>query len=74
MASLSGTPEQRRVAAVLSGAGTRRSLGAGKATKDVYRRAVEDATQQEGVDQPIPLSHANEAQTQNSPGVQLLDY
>ena len=45
-----------------------------KATEDVYRRAVEDAAQREGVDQPIPPSHADEAQTQNSSGVQLPDY
>ena len=45
-----------------------------KATEDVYRRAVEDAAQQEGVDCPIPPSRANKAQTRNSPGVQLPDY
>ena len=45
-----------------------------KATEDVYRRVVEDEAQREGVDRPIPLSHTDEAETQNSPGVQLLDY
>ena len=45
-----------------------------KATEDVYRRAVEDAAQWEEVDQPIPPSHTDEAQTQNSLGVQLPDY
>ena len=45
-----------------------------KATKDVYHQAVEDAAQQEGVDRPIPTSRTNEAETRNSPGVQLPDY
>ena len=45
-----------------------------KATKDVYRRVVEDAAQWEEVDQPIPPSHTDKAQTRNSPGVQLPDY
>ena len=45
-----------------------------KATEDVYRRVVEDAAKWEGGNQPIPLSHTDEAQTQNSLGVQLLDY
>ena len=45
-----------------------------KATKDVYRRAVEDAAQWEGVDRPIPPSRTDEAETRNSPGVQLPDY
>ena len=74
MAGLSGDPELRRVAAVLSQAGTRQPLGAGKATEDVYHRAVEDVAQREGVDWPIPPSRTNEAETQNSLGVQLPDY
>ena len=45
-----------------------------KATEDVYRRAVEDAAQREGGNQPIPTSCANKTQTWNSPGVQLPDY
>ena len=45
-----------------------------KATEDVYRRAVEDAAQREGVDRPIPPSRTDEAETRNSPGVQLPDY
>ena len=45
-----------------------------KATEDVYGRAVEDAAQREGVDRPFPPSCADEAQTWNSPGVQLPDY
>ena len=40
----------------------------------MYCRVVEDEAQWEGVDRPIPLSHTDEAETQNSPGVQLLDY
>ena len=45
-----------------------------KATEDVYHRAVEDAAQWEGVDRPIPQSRTDEAETWNSPGVQLPDY
>ena len=45
-----------------------------QATKDVCHRADEDAAQQEELDRPIPPSRADEAQTQNSPGVQLPDY
>ena len=43
-------------------------------TEDVYHRAVEDAAQRELGNQPIPLSRADEAQTQNSPGPQLPQY
>ena len=45
-----------------------------KATKDVYRRAVEDAAQREGVDRPIPPSCTDKAETRNSLRVQLPDY
>ena len=45
-----------------------------KATEDVYHRAVEDTAQWEGVDWPIPPSCTDEAQTRNSPGLQLPDY
>ena len=45
-----------------------------KATEDVYRWAVEDAAQWEGVDRPIPPSCTNEAQTWDSLGVRLPDY
>ena len=45
-----------------------------QATKDVCCRADEDAAQQEELDRPIPPSRADEAQTRNSLGVQLLDY
>ena len=45
-----------------------------QATEDMCHRADEDAAQREELDRPIPPSHANEAQTRNSPGVQLLDY
>ena len=42
--------------------------------EDVYHRAVEDAAQRELGDQPIPPSHADEAQKRNSPGPQLPQY
>ena len=45
-----------------------------QATEDVCRRTDEDAAQREELDRPIPLSRADEAQTWNSPGVQLPDY
>ena len=45
-----------------------------KATEDVYRRAVENAAQQETGNQPVSPSRADEAQTRNSPGVQLPEY
>ena len=45
-----------------------------KATEDVYHWAVEEAAQGEEVDWPIPPSCTNEAETRNSPGVQLPDY
>ena len=45
-----------------------------QATEDMCRQADEDVAQREELDWPIPLSRADEAQTQNSPGVQLLDY
>ena len=41
------------------------------ATEDVYRWGVEDAAQWELGNQPVPPSHAEEVQTQNSPGPQL---
>ena len=48
--------------------------GLEQATEDVCRRVDEDAAQREELDRPIPPSRADEAQTRNSPGVQLLDY
>ena len=45
-----------------------------QATEDVCHQADEDAAQQEELDRPIPPSHADKAQTRNSPGVQLPDY
>ena len=45
-----------------------------QATEDVYHQAVEDAAQRELGNKPIPLSHADEAQTWNSPGPQLPQY
>ena len=45
-----------------------------QATEDVCRWADEDVAQWEELDRPIPPSHANEAQTRNSLGVQLPDY
>ena len=43
-------------------------------TEDVYLWAVEDAAQRELHNQPIPPSCADEAQTRNSPGLQLPEY
>ena len=45
-----------------------------QATEDMCRQADEGVAQREELDQPIPTSHADESQTRNSPGVQLLDY
>ena len=45
-----------------------------QATEDVCCWADEDAAQWEELDWPIPPSRADEAQTWNSPGVQLPDY
>ena len=42
--------------------------------EDVYHQVVEDAAQWETGNQPIPPSRADEAQTWNSPGVQLPEY
>ena len=41
-----------------------------QATEDVYHWQVKDAAQREASDHPLPLSRADEAETQNPPGPQ----
>ena len=45
-----------------------------QATEDVCHQVDEDAAQWEELDQHIPPSRADKAETRNSPGVQLPDY